>query len=135
MSAETAAGLFSSGGEDRLFLMEAYWPGVTPERIVAAEIATCRALRDRRTGARLLGSMLVPADELLLSVFAGGAPELIAAAATAAGVPVERVVAIATLERALGGDGPLGLGLGLELGALRTAIKSQLSNASGPRTT
>jgi hypothetical protein len=101
MAGEASGGLFPGGDRDPLFLMEAYWPGVSRERIAAAEIETDRALAEidgRGTPARLLGSMLVPADELLLSVFAGGSLERITAASVRAGVPVERVVPIVTLE-------------------------------------
>lgn len=89
-------GLFARSGP--LFLVESYWPGVSAERVAAADTETLRglaALGDHR--ARYLGSMLVPGDELLLRVFAGGSPALIGRANARAGVPVERVVEIVAL--------------------------------------
>jgi hypothetical protein len=86
-----------------LVLVESYWPGVTAERVAAADAETLRALAalaDRRSPARYLGSMLVPDDELLLRLFAGGAPELVRDANVRAGVPVERAVEIVALPQA-----------------------------------
>ncbi len=78
-----------------LFLVEAYWPGVSAERVAAADTETQRALAAMGDhGARYLGSMLVPGDELVLRVFAGGSPDVISEANAQAGVPVERVVEI-----------------------------------------
>jgi hypothetical protein len=86
-----------------LFLLESYWPGVSATSVGVADIETLRALEEfgeDRPAARHLGSMLVPDDELLLRLFAGGSPELIRAANVRAGVPVERVVRVVALARA-----------------------------------
>jgi hypothetical protein len=83
-----------------LFLLESYWPGVSAARTAAADIETVRAFGELgadRPATRHLGSILVPADELLLRLFAGGSAELITAANERAGVPVERVVEILVL--------------------------------------
>ena len=93
-------GLFAGRHHQPLFLVESYWPGVSPERVATADAATVQALdagRDRRAPARYLGSMLVPRDELLLRVFAGGTAILISEANEHAGVPVERVVRVVAL--------------------------------------
>ena len=83
---------------DPLFLVESYWPGVSAERVAAADAETRRALKALGDDqARYLGSMLVPGDELLLRVFAGGSAALISEANAQAGVPVERVVRIVAL--------------------------------------
>jgi hypothetical protein len=90
------AELFARSGP--LFLVESYWPGVSAERVAAADAQTLRALEalgDHQ--ARYLGSMLVPGDELLLRVFAGGRPAVISEANRQAGIPVERVVRIIAL--------------------------------------
>jgi hypothetical protein len=81
---------------NRLFLLESYWPGVSAERIAAADLEIGRALE--ALGVRYLGSMLVPGDELVLRVFAGGSPAVIGEANARVGVPVERVVPIVALE-------------------------------------
>ena len=91
-----ARGLFGHSGP--LFLVESYWPGVSAERVAAADAVTVRALEaSGNDHARYLGSMLVPGDELVLRVFAGGTPAVINEANAKAGVPVERVVQIVAL--------------------------------------
>jgi hypothetical protein len=90
------ADLFARSGP--LFLVESYWPGVSAERVAAADARTLQALEasgDHR--AQYLGSMLVLGDELLLRFFAGGTPALIREADGQAGIPVERVVQIVAL--------------------------------------
>jgi hypothetical protein len=80
---------------DPLFLLESYWPGVSAERVAAADLEMTRALEPLCV--RYLGSMLIPGDELVLRVFAGGSPAQISEANARAGVPVERVVQIVAL--------------------------------------
>jgi hypothetical protein len=95
--------LFAGSGAGPLFLLESYWPDISAARVAAADIETARALGelgDDRPAARHLGSLLVPDDELLLRFFAGGSAELISAANTRGGVPVERVVGIVALPQA-----------------------------------
>jgi hypothetical protein len=99
----------TGAGTDRLFwgasvgplcLVESYWPGVSAAAVAAADIDTDSALRslgDRLSAVRHLGSMLVPEDELLLRLFAGGPPALINEANRRAGIPVERVVEVVAL--------------------------------------
>jgi hypothetical protein len=93
-------------GSAPLFLVESYWPGVSAERVAAADAETQRALEVLGGGdqARYLGSMLVPEDELLLRLFAGGQPALISEANARAGIPVERVVKVLALAPATPAD-------------------------------
>ena len=92
--------LFPEAHAGPLFLVESYWPGVSAAAVAAADIETqsaLRALGDRLTPVRPLGSILVPGDELVLRLFAGGPPALINDANKRAGIPVERVVEIVAL--------------------------------------
>jgi hypothetical protein len=108
------------GGElaGPLFLVEAYWPGVSAARVAAADVETARALQglgDGSHGADHLGSLLVPGDELLLRLFRQGSAELVKAANVLAGVPVERVVEIVALAPQLGAIPELHAGSGIPL--------------------
>jgi hypothetical protein len=84
---------------DPLYLVEAYWPGVTAALVAAADVATLQAFRDQEQGttAAYLGSLLSPTDELVLRVFRGASADLVRAANERAGIPVERVVEILAL--------------------------------------
>jgi hypothetical protein len=77
-----------------LHIVECYWPGVSLERVAAADLETGRAVEELPGGLALqhLGSLLLGADELLLRLFHGGSAELVRAVNVRAGVPVERVV-------------------------------------------
>jgi hypothetical protein len=100
MTGELIGELFSDTEHSALFLVESYWPGVNVSHVAAADAKTVRALEalgDRTAGARHLGSIFVPGDELLMRVFAGGSTAIIEKASVLAGVPVERVVAILAL--------------------------------------
>jgi hypothetical protein len=104
MSSADIDRLFPDRYAGPLFLVESYWPGVSAERVAAADAETRRALDELGDGSsvvRHLGSLLVPSDELLLRVFAGGSTALVDAANVRAGVPVERVVAIVAISPAL----------------------------------
>lgn len=100
MSSDRIGRLFCGLYQVPLFLVESYWPGVSVARVAAADAKTLRALEelgDRSPVAQHLGSILVPGDELLLRVFAGGSIAEINEANARAGIPVERVVVIRAL--------------------------------------
>lgn len=77
-----------------LFLVECYWPGVTPaELAVADDRARCVEAGDGGSPVvRYAGSILVPTDELVFRLFVGGSVELVAAANKRAAIPFERVI-------------------------------------------
>ena len=76
-----------------LFVAECYWPGITTEQLAAADERTGHALAHGHEPApRQVGSILIPADELVLRLFVGGSAQLVEAANREAAVPVERVV-------------------------------------------
>lgn len=79
----------------RTFLVEHYWPGVTPEAFRSA------AERVRASAAELalgndriafLHSTLVPEDEAAFCVFSAASPELVVEAYRRAGVQFERIL-------------------------------------------
>jgi len=78
----------------RSYLVECYWPGVSEETVVAAVQRTCSAtsaLRRRGRDVDFLGSILVPTDETIFSLFEGCESDVRAACARA-GLPFERVL-------------------------------------------
>ena len=89
-----APSLWEEVSGDTLLLVESYWPGVSAERVLGADMRTRRSLGP---AGEHLGSLLLPADELLLRIFRGPSRELIEAANRSAGIPVERVVEILAL--------------------------------------
>jgi hypothetical protein len=79
---------------DQSYLVECYWPGVSVELLVAAARRTrsaTSALRRRGRNVDFLGSILVPADETVFSLFRG-CEEDVRTASTRAGLPFERVL-------------------------------------------
>jgi hypothetical protein len=87
---------------ERTFLVEHYWPGVTPEefrsaaervRVSAEELS----LADRRIA--FLHSTLVPGDEAAFCVFQAGSMETVVEAYTRAGVTFERILDALEVER------------------------------------
>lgn len=101
----------TSGELARSFLVECYWPGVSEEAVVAAARRTCSeasALRHGGCDVAFLGSILVPADETVFSLFRGCEAD-VRAASTRAGLPFERILGSLHVEgleigRAGGGD-------------------------------
>jgi hypothetical protein len=83
-----------------LFVAECYWPGVTTGQLAAADQRTRHALADSnyRLAMRQVGSILVPADELVLRLFVGGSARLVETAHEQAAVPFERVVAAVAVD-------------------------------------
>jgi len=72
------------------YLVECYWPGVS-ERQVAETLARGAAL-DAEVGVRHLESVLIPADEIVLSLFEGPSAEAVLSATRRVGLPSERIV-------------------------------------------
>jgi hypothetical protein len=77
------------------FLVEHYWPGITPDGFeAAAERVRQSAAALASTGLRIrfLHSTLVPKDEAAFCVFDAESPALVEEAYARAGVPYERVL-------------------------------------------
>ncbi|SRR5712692_3598680 len=84
----------SNDGEPIACLVECYWPGVTEQRLVAAVGQVEAAIKQRRRDGhapRLLGSILVPADETVFCLFEGESEEVKAVSA-AAELPFGRIL-------------------------------------------
>jgi hypothetical protein len=78
------------------YLVEHYWPGITPEAFRTSTDrvrATARAMARGGVPIRYLRSILVPADEAAFSVFAAGSTELIEQLYARAGVRFDRIIA------------------------------------------
>ena len=89
------------------FLVEHYWPGITPDGFeAAAERVRQSAAALASTGLRIrfLHSTLVPEDEAAFCVFDAESPALVEEAYARAAVPYERV--LNALEIALNRDAP-----------------------------
>jgi hypothetical protein len=80
--------------EQRSYLVECYWPGVTEEKLAAmlerAQEAA-QGLRLQGRELRLRGSMLVPEDETVFCFFDGEEAD-VRTASEQAGIPYERVL-------------------------------------------
>ena len=77
------------------FLVEHYWPGITPERFEAAaeQVRRCATLlADDGAGIRFLHSTLVLKDESAFCVFAADSRTLVEEVYACAGVAYERVL-------------------------------------------
>lgn len=64
----------SADGQLRGYLVECYWPGVSAEKVAAAVERAEQAadeLRGQGRSLRVLGSILVPADETVFCLFDG----------------------------------------------------------------
>ncbi len=86
---------------DTIYLVECFWPGATRQLIEAAvERARESAVAQRRKGfaVEFVGSMLVPADEVVFFQFTAAAEEDVTRTARAAGLPFDRVSASLWLE-------------------------------------
>jgi hypothetical protein len=86
---------------DTFYLVECFWAGVTREVIEAAvERARESALAQCREGfaVAFVGSMLVPADEVVFFQFTAASEEDVIRTARAAGLPFDRVSASLWLE-------------------------------------
>lgn len=84
----------SGDGQPRGYLAECYWPGVSAEKLAGAVERAERAAGDLRGQGRsldFLGSILVPADEIVFWLF-GGQEAAVRAVSEKAGVPFERIL-------------------------------------------
>jgi hypothetical protein len=91
----------------RAFLVEHYWPGITPDGFEAAAERvreSADALASTGVHIRFLHSTLVPEDEAAFCVFDAESPAVVEEAYARAGVPYERV--LDALEIAVNRDGP-----------------------------
>ena len=77
------------------FLVERYWPGVTPETLEEA-VTRLKEATAEMTGegmpVRYLGSIYVPGDEVVFCLFSGQSAEIVTRANERAGVQFDRVV-------------------------------------------
>ena len=84
----------SADGQPRGYLAECYWPGVSVGKLAAAveraEQAACE-LRGHGRSVDFLGSILVPADEIVFWLFDGEEAD-VRAVSEKAGVPFERIL-------------------------------------------
>jgi hypothetical protein len=74
----------------RTYLVECYWPGVSEAQVVETIMRSSEPGAD--DAVRHLDSVLIPADEIVLSVFEGPSAEAVLAATRRAGMLSERVV-------------------------------------------
>ena len=83
------------GARNREYLAECLWPGVT-EAALAELDARARVSAESpggtSSGVRYLGSMLMPADEVVFFVFGGPSADAVRAVAERAAIPFERIV-------------------------------------------
>jgi hypothetical protein len=89
------------------FLVEHYWPGITPDGFEAAAERvrqTAAALASTGLRIRFLHSTLVPEDDAGFCVFDAESPALVEQAYARAGVPYERM--LDALEIPLNRDAP-----------------------------
>ena len=77
------------------YLVESYWPGVTAERLLEA-IQRSRQLMsqvgDQDTHVRDISCTLIPAEEVVFSVYEGSSATAIRQLNECAGIPVSRIV-------------------------------------------
>lgn len=71
------------------YFVECYWPGVSEQELTATVEKLAREADD--SGPVLLESILVPADEIVISVVAGPSLEKVRAWARTAGLPADRI--------------------------------------------
>jgi hypothetical protein len=77
------------------YLVERYWPGVTIERLLEALGRGRQVMKQmRREGARVrdISCTLIPAEEVVFSVYEGPSADAIRHLNERAGIPVSRIV-------------------------------------------
>ena len=77
------------------YLVECFWPGVSMadvDRLDRRVRELARRSRHRGIPVRYLGSILVPADEVVIFEFQAASAELVAETSARAGLPFQRVV-------------------------------------------
>jgi hypothetical protein len=86
---------------DTIYLVECFWPGATVE-VVKAAVERARESAPAQPGegfaVAFVGSMLVPADEVVFFQFTATSEQDVIRAARAAGLPFDRVSASLWLE-------------------------------------
>ncbi|HTW09534.1 MAG TPA: nickel-binding protein [Acidimicrobiales bacterium] len=88
-------------GRPHAFLVEHYWPDVTPDTFRAIAKRVRAAVDDMaRSGAslRLLNSTFIPEDESAFCVFASSGQDLVEEAYQRAGVSFERILSVLEIE-------------------------------------
>ena len=81
-------------GDYQIYLVEHYWPGVTPDAFREAAERVRVAAEELAIGAapiQFLHSTLVPEDENAFCVFSAASPQLVEEAYRRANVPLERI--------------------------------------------
>jgi hypothetical protein len=76
------------------YLVERYWPGVDSDQLTSAADRLGTAVREFAVGGRevrLLSSVFIPADEVVLSLFEAATEDDVVEANRRSGVPFDRV--------------------------------------------
>jgi hypothetical protein len=84
-----------------LYAAKCYWPGVTANELEPIGTRARREARRARSGGSAvayLGSIMFPADELVLCLFDAPSPAAVKHTSEQAGIPCERVMPILWLE-------------------------------------
>ncbi len=84
----------------REFAVERYWPDVTQEQLTEAVRGLRRASQQlcrEGTPIRLIESILMLGDEVMLCLFSAGSEEAVREVNQRAAVPVDRIVAVVSL--------------------------------------
>ncbi len=77
------------------YIVERYWPGVSPEEaetVIARETAVAVAMRAEGKPIRVVRSTLVQEDETLLSLVEAESEQEVAELGSRAGTPADRIV-------------------------------------------
>ncbi len=85
----------------RTFVVERFWPGVTPAlaQEVAGRLTEAAAGFSREGRAvRYVGSVLLPADEVMVSVVEAAAPDVVRGVAARAGHAADRITESITID-------------------------------------
>lgn len=78
------------------YLVERYWPGVTAEQLREAVERACRVMEQMSgegTPVRNISCTLIPAEEVVFSVYEGPSAAAILQLSERAGIPASRIVA------------------------------------------
>lgn len=77
------------------YLVERYWPGVTAEELLAArerERAVIARMSAEGASIRVVSSTLIPADEVLLSIYEAPTATVVRRLNEQAAIPFDRIV-------------------------------------------
>jgi uncharacterized membrane protein len=72
------------------FVAECFWTGVTEADLARLDVRARKGVE--QTDVRYLGSMLMPEDDVVFCFFDGASHDAVAAVATRAEIPFERIV-------------------------------------------